>query len=206
MASVAGTDRGAGSGKGWKDVGALFRSCAESDLLAHGEVDPAIGAFDGEELQFLAWLRPFGKGHHGRPLLELSALAVLLGANRMVVSMGARAWSMDDPVPPVIEDADLRQRVVAMTFVDGSDGGDRLWSELSPFDLRDGEVVWQPTVHLDEGEGMVGELLRRSVVEARAQSQDAGAVRRQLRRVARRGHSVYLSEPLAHRLGEALVR
>ena len=187
------------SGPGWPDVADLFWSCAEADLADTGEVHPAFGAFRGHDLQFLAWLRPFAKGEHLVPVAELAALAVGLGSDRLALSIGARAWSLEDPVPPVTAGADLRQRVVAITLVEAA--GARCVTVLHPFTLDRDRVRWQRPVELPGGEGALHGLLVRALGSAGvAPGGDEAVLRSLVDALTARGHVLYLAEDLGRRL------
>lgn len=45
-------------------------------------------------------------------MIELLALAMALEADRLVFATAGRLTSLDDPIPPVTDGADLRQRTV----------------------------------------------------------------------------------------------
>lgn len=184
----------------WEDLEELFVRCAEDDLMRWGEVDPVYAAFRGTALQFLAWLRPFEKGAYADPLIELCALAMPLRSDRLALALTGRVWSMDDPIAPVTDEGDLRQRALVLTFVDGSAGRARLWTVLRPFDIEHGRVSWHDRQHLDGGEGWIGEALQTCVRKRRRLPADLAAMRSQAVRLIDLGHQLYLAENVAQRL------
>jgi hypothetical protein len=88
----------------WDEVEQFMIAEAERDLEAGNEVRPCFAAFACEAPLVLAFLRPFPKGGYHDPLIELLALAAPLNADRLKLSLSGRAWSMDDPIPPVDPD------------------------------------------------------------------------------------------------------
>lgn len=192
-------------GNRWEDLESLFVSSADSDLREHGEAQPAFAAFASEQLLFLAWLRHFDKGEYADPLIELLALAVPLCADRLAVSMSARVWSLDDPIPPVTEGTDLRQQVLAVTFVDGAHQGLDMWTMLHPFDLDAGEPVWHSPQRLDGGEGWIGQALQKSVLERGRMAARPEKIRQQAIRLDALGHQLFMSAEVLERFGGAAV-
>jgi hypothetical protein len=184
----------------WTD--AIFRECADDELARYAEVAPALAAFSGDELLFVAWLRPFAKGAYDRPVIELCALAVPLGGDRLALSMGARAWSLDKPVPRGQDGVDARQRVLITTYADGAGTDARVWNVVHPFDLDGDRVRWHEPTRLDGGEGWIADALA-AFVQTPDAARDARAeeVADQAERVVRLGHELYLSEACVDRLG-----
>lgn len=186
---------------GWDDVEELLVGFAGDDLADTGEVGPALLACRGEDLVFLAFLRPFEKGCYADPMIELLALAMPLSADRIAVSMAGRAWSLDDPIPPVADGVDLRQRAVVIQAVDGSGQQLRAWGSLHPFDLEGRRVTWHDTLRHDElPEGWIGQALRASVTCREELVASSADIRQQAQRCIRLGHDLYLGEEVARRL------
>lgn len=132
----------------WEDAEQLLVEDAVRALRAHGEVEPALVAFAGANLRFIAWLRPFEPGAYYEPMVELLSLAAPLDCDRLMVSFGARVWS-PETAPPVDEDGDHRQRAIVLHAVDGANGPPRVRSALRPFRFDPaGEVTldarWDP--------------------------------------------------------------
>lgn len=184
----------------WEDVDELFVRSATDDLVQRGEIQPALAAFAGDRLRFLAWIRPFEKGAYHKPLIELYALAGPLDADRIAVSMPARAWSLKDPIPPVSADADLRQRVLVVHLVDGSHGRPRCSSILHPFEEGDEGPSWQEPQRLPGGEGWIFAATELAVTKRTSLRTSDREIRKQAIRVSRLGHDLYLATDLHDRL------
>ena len=178
----------------WEDLEALFVACATEDLLTRGEVEPVLAAFAGPRLRFLAWLRPFEKGAYADPLIELCALAVLLDADRLALCMSGRVWSLNDPIAPVTEDVDLRERALVAFFVDGARGRPIAWSVIQPYDVEGDAVRWDDPRRLHDGSGWIPATLKLAVRKRGRPGRDGGDVRRQARRVDALGHGLYVPE------------
>ena len=183
----------------WDDVVEDLLGFAEDDLRRDGEVSPVLLAFSGEDERLVAWLRPFPKGAYHHPIGELLAITVPLGADRYAAMFSGRAWSVDDPIPPVSEDADLRQRVVTVTAVDGArrSRAPLHRNVLVPFDLLDdvGGITWGD--RLEDDEPLVGSWVPQALDAAArrpgAFSASDAALREQVARCSLLGHDVYLA-------------
>lgn len=128
----------------WEDAEGVLIEDAVRALRAHGEVEPALVAFAGANLRFVAWLRPFEPGAYYDPMVELLSLAAPLDCDRLMVSFGGRLWSPESG-PPVDEDGDHRQRAIVLHAVDGAEGSPRARSVLQPFRVEPGgDVVLEP--------------------------------------------------------------
>ena len=183
----------------WDDVEDLLVACAQDDLEDTGEVQPALVAFAGDALRFIAWLRPFAKGAYAEPLIELFALAAPLDADRLAVSVAGRAWSLEDPIPPVSADADLRQRILLLHRCDGASGTLRARSTLHAFDLTADGVAWGERHELGSGEGWIPRALEVAIrTRDRLRAPDA-EIGRQARRVVELGHALHVAPDVAHR-------
>lgn len=165
------------------------------------DVRPGFLAYAGSHPLFVAFLRPFLKGQHMDAVIELLALAAPLDADRLAVSIGARAWSLDDPIPPVIPGVgDLRQRVLVIEEVDGSTGRARGCSLAYPWSLEGGRVRWSDPLESTDVTGPLGQMLRVAVARRRELSADTASIREQAERCARLGHLIALAEPVNDRL------
>jgi hypothetical protein len=175
----------------WEDAEELLVAAAADDLREEGEVQPALVAFAGASLRFIAWVRPFEKGAYHQPLTELFALAAPLDCDRLMLSVAGRVWSLDDPIPPVSADADLRQRVLLVHVVDAADGPSRAFSVLHPFDLGAAGPQWGERRVLTSGEGWIPGALE-AIVNGREQLRaPVRDIARQAARVVRLGHDLY---------------
>ncbi|MBW3578545.1 MAG: hypothetical protein KY462_12550 [Actinobacteria bacterium] len=187
----------------WEDAERFLEATAELDLRAEGQVRPSLVAFDGEQLLFVAWPRPFDEGRYHAPLVELLALAAPLGADRLAAALPGRAWSFADPIPPVVDGVgDLRQRVLAIESVDAHRHPARRESIVRPFDLLDGEVRWHEPLRPGPSESWIGRALETAATTLRRRmrgSQHHVAVD-QATRCLDLGHELAFSQPVAERL------
>lgn len=104
----------------WADQADLLADLALIDL-ADGQIRPTLSAFRDDDPLLLATLRPFPPAGYHDPIIEVGALAMALGADRLALSLSGRAWSTRDPIPPVLDDVgDLRQHVLVVHLVDGT--------------------------------------------------------------------------------------
>jgi hypothetical protein len=140
----------------WHDQRDLLLDLAAADLRAGAPVRPTLVAFAGDQPLFLATLRPFARGRHADAVVEVGALALGLRADRLALSLAGRAWSTEDPIPPVSADADLRQRVVVVHAVDAAGAEPSGTTTVVPYDVAaDGAVALGPAVGDDAGQGWV---------------------------------------------------
>lgn len=139
----------------WEDQRHLLIDLAVADLRGGGDVLPSMAAFAGDQPLFLATLRPFDKGAHQDAILEVGALAVGLGADRLALSLSGRAWSLLDPIPPVLDDGcDLRQRVIVVHTADATTDDPMATSTIVPFDKgAEDRVVLGQAIADQAGEG-----------------------------------------------------
>jgi hypothetical protein len=177
----------------WTDHDELHRWLAEVDAP---DPAPHLLGFAGNRLLVVVRLRPFAPGAHQGPLVEALALALPLGSDRVSVALPGRAWSLDDPVPPVTAGADLRQRVLTQVSVDGH-GHDppALRMRLHPFHTpAGGGLVWQQPVDPGPGEGWIPDALVTLVAARHHVGGGASAddVAQQVDRLDRLGHHVLL--------------
>lgn len=189
----------------WEDVEATMVGFAAEDLAQGRAITPLLAAFAGDHLRFFAFLRPFAKREHGDALVELLALAMPLDADRLGLSLSARVWSLDDPMPPVSADGDLRQRALVCAFVDGSHGRPREDTVFHPYDLEDGDVRWHPPQRVGGGQGFVPAALTLAVRRRRQLRCDDAQILQQAERCVRLGHDLYLAPAVQHRLAEGAL-
>ena len=188
----------------WDEVLDVAVGFAEDDLRDSDEVRPAMFAFRGEQPLFVAFVRPFPEGGYADPLIELFALAGGLRTDRLALSMPARAWSLEDPIPPVSDDGDLRQRVLAIELADGWRGRTRTTSILAPFDvLPDRSVRWGERQDMGKGESWIGDGVRLTVQQRARLRAPLREVRHQAERCAKLGHELIVAPEIAKRLLDA---
>lgn len=199
------------------DQVSVLKNLACASLAHHGFTYTMLLAHRGDEPLFLALLRLYGHGDHLDPLREALTLATPLGADRVAFCSTGRAWSMDDPVAPVCDDGDLRQRVIVVCQGDASPEygkAERVFSYLWP--LEECLVGNEPSI-LPGGEGPMNVLMHQAAVAGRVvrdtmpnpwEDEDclkAGAAR--LLELEQLGHSVIsLGPKLEHTMGLWLDR
>lgn len=194
----------------WADTVEFCRVLARADVRARGGVRPTILGFAAETFLGMVELRPHGDREYQDPLVEALALLVPLGADRLTLLASGRIWSLDDPIPPVTGDGDLRQAVAMVVSVDRHERVEPATATvLFPFDrLASGVVVWQDRVEIDEeGEGPIPTLLRVILGEGDGYHSDELTLGRQALRLIRLGHDLCLpdGEGADHRLARCLA-
>ncbi|HVL98937.1 MAG TPA: hypothetical protein VM324_06580 [Egibacteraceae bacterium] len=187
----------------WHDVERFTVQTATADLLGRGEVRPLLVGFMGEEQCVVAFLRGFPNGAYTDPIIEVLALAMALGADRLAFAAAGRLTSLDDPIPPVTEDADLRQRALVVEYADGAGPTPLQHSCIHPFTLSSSGVVWDVTLHLTGGRGWIPDALRIAVSsgdQLAGEATDAD-IRSQAERCVTLGHDLALGPTVRARLG-----
>lgn len=186
----------------WESSEEFLLGVAENDLRRDGSVQPCLTAFAGEQPLLVGWLRPHPPGGYVQPVVELLALAGPLGADRLHLSVSGRAWSLDDPIPPVSGDADLRQRAVVLMRADGHGRTEaRMASAIHPFDLDGDVVTWHDRVDPGPPEGPLPDLFRTSVIVMRDLHAPIDQLRDQARRCVLLGHTLALAPIVETQLG-----
>ena len=187
----------------WNEVDEFLREEATADLEEAGDIRPSLVAFRGEEPLFVAFLRSFEKGRYADPIIELLALAGPLGADRLALSVGGRAWSLEDPIAPVLHGVgDLRQRVLCTISVDGAGGAITSEGSVHPFTLTaDGAVRWEPAVRSAAAETWIRGALELAVERRASLRASERDIRRQARRCAALGHLIAFADGVAQELG-----
>jgi hypothetical protein len=188
---------------------------AEGELLGIAGVDVQLGvpprstlaAYRGDEPVALTELRPFAPGEIVDALVEVLALLLPLGADRVALAAPARAWSLDDPAAGEVAGFDLRPSVVLVTTVDGHERATPdLRNSLHPYGVDDhGGAGWLPTPLPDDlgaPEGPVAAALSCLVGgrEALTAQLDEQAIVLQFARCLLKGHAVVLAPPFAAQL------
>jgi hypothetical protein len=130
----------------WAEVPDRLLALAAGDLDAGDHPRPRLAAHRGDDALAIATLRPFEAGEILDAVIELLALFVPLGADRVCVAFPCRVWSPLDPIPPRVEDdgIDLRQPAVVVGTADGHDGACRTAAAVHPFVTHEhDEWGWQ---------------------------------------------------------------
>ncbi|MFU8839181.1 MAG: hypothetical protein ACNA8R_00480 [Nitriliruptoraceae bacterium] len=138
----------------WDEVPAYLLEVAHRDLGVAPVPLPSLVAFAGDRPIAIGVLRPFDANGPVPALIELLALLLPLGVDRLALTLTGRAWSSEDPVPPVCEDGDLRQPVLVLITADASRGTCALTSELRAILPED-----DPSAGWRLGEGLTGDEL-----------------------------------------------
>lgn len=126
----------------WEEVPGYLLELAHRDLDLGSEPLPSIAAFAGDEPVAVGVLRPFDRSGPVPPLIELLALLLPLGVDRIGLTLSGRAWSLADPIPAVCEDGDLRPQVLLLLYADASSGACTIDTELRAI-LPDDEPGWR---------------------------------------------------------------
>jgi hypothetical protein len=103
----------------WDDVEGFLLHGALLELDRGFAPMPALAAFSGEDPVAFGNLRPFEPGEVVPALVEVLALLLPLGVDRLALLLPARAWSLRDPIPPVTDEIDLRTPVLVVVRGDG---------------------------------------------------------------------------------------
>jgi hypothetical protein len=187
---------------GFEDAEPLLLCLLADDVEDGRGSAPTLLAFAGDRPLGSVRLRPHAPGELVTVLVEVLALVLPVGADRIVLGLPGRAWSTADPITPVADGVDLRQPVAVTVVADAHRGPCRLRIRLHPFDLDEqGRWVWQQEVdlggHLDAPVVAALQVLldRRGDVAARATS--GGQLAAQFGRVLLLGHEVSLTPPTA---------
>ena len=194
----------------WGDAAASLLATAADDLDAGGPPAPTLLAYRGEEPVAVVTLRPFDPGDLLQALLEVLALLLPLGVDRLALSVSGRAWSLDDPIPPVTDGADLRARVLLLTFADAHEGPCHTRVEVHPFETEEDGWCFGPALDLDDTGATDAALDQALTVlldgrEELASSTDDRALAAQLGRVLLLGHLLALSPPTAEHLQDLVA-
>lgn len=193
----------------WDDITDHLLVQATIDLDTGTPPRPALVGYEGEEPLAVVGLRPFGPGEVATALAELLDLLLPLGADRLALAVPGRAWSLDDPIPPVLDDVDLRRTVLTILTVDGHGHGRPAFDGwLFPYE-RDatGEPVWDAGEHVGAPEGPVTDTLRRLVQRPTRPRGPRPSTETVLRfaRCVLVGHTISLSPPIADHLASVGV-
>lgn len=189
----------------WSDQVPLLIDLATADLEAGDPVRPTMVAFRGDQPLFIATLRPFVSGDHHDPIIEVGALAGGLGADRVLLSLAGRAWSLDDPIPPVLPGhGDLRQHVVVLHQADAGADDPLALSTVVPIDLQgDGSVRTGPALTDQAAEGWVPRALMTIVAGGIRGGFDLADLGLQVRRCEALGHRIAWSPTVTDLVGRA---
>ncbi len=182
----------------WEGRRAFLLDEARDDLERGEEVRPCLLAWRGDRPLLVAYLRPYRRGGHVDALVEVLSVAAPLGADRLALSVGGRAWSLRDPVTPVIDGVgDLRQRVVVLEQVDATSGRIVMGTLAVPFRLDDRrQVTWLPPVDSEETISRACTALAASIHHRGRFAAEPDRIRRRAQACVAAGHQLALSAPV----------
>jgi hypothetical protein len=190
----------------WDEAPGYLLELANRDLAASPVPLPSVVAFAGDRPMAVGVLRPFDGGGPVPALIELLALLLPLGVDRVALTLTGRAWSAEDPVPPVCDDGDLRQPVLVLVTADASHGPCTLTSELRAIQ-PDGDAAqgWRLSEALTGDELPEAPLVDalRILLDHRDELEDGTsdqALLTQLGRILLLGHALVLAPEPAERL------
>lgn len=178
----------------WDTRERLFLDEAGRDLEAGADPRACLLAYRGEEPLLIAFLRRFVSGDHAQALLEVLALVMPLQPDRLALSIAARAWSLKDPIPPVLDDgADLRQRVLVVVEAEAAR---EATSWMRPFDLVAGVATWGDRLDEPRPTGDVASMVALAVQPEHQITASDRDLRDQAERCLDLGHLVLAGIPL----------
>lgn len=177
---------------------------AADDLDAGGVPTATLHAYHGDHLLATVMLRPVESGGSVQALIEVLALLLPLGADRLALCLPGRAWPVDDPLPPVDAQLDLRQPVLVIGTIDGTRRPARATMSVHALHLDDHGWRWTDTLDAQVVDDAPVIDTARRLLDGRdvLDVADDGDLRvaAQLGRVLLLGHLVALSPAAAARL------
>jgi hypothetical protein len=195
----------------WDEVELDLRVEATLALDGGGAPQPVLAAFRGPEPLGVAGLRPFAHDGLLTALVEIMALLLPLGADRVALALAGRPEPQaGGAVRIVLSDAELAVErgalaLLAISVEARGPGPCRLRSRLHPLVREEGRWHWRPddAADLDARSCEVTSALA-TLVDGRGTLADedpaAGRLHHQLARCLLRGHRVALAPGVAARL------
>ena len=190
----------------WSDAEAFLLDDATRDLAVGVGPLPVLVAAIDDEVVALGTLRPFDDGGPVPALVEVLALLLPLGVNRVALRLSGRAWSTLDPIPPVSDAGDLRARVLVLVQADGLSSPCRISCQLHELRPEPASQGWTLGAAIVDAEAApVAPLIealdilldRRDELE---EDVTGAALVAQLGRILLLGHELALAPELAFRL------
>lgn len=108
--------------RNWDDVEAWLRSVAEDDRSHDGCIRPTLVAFATHRPLLMVRCRAFAAGEGAAALREILDIALPLGADRIAMSFGGRAWKVDGHARPRDDRSTLRE-ILLIAVAQRSSGG-----------------------------------------------------------------------------------
>lgn len=175
----------------WEDAEDFLIDAATTDLREADSVCPALVAFAGATLRFVAWLRPFDDGAYRDPLIELLALAAPLDSDRLMLSAGARMRPLDG-TPPGDGEGEDGQRAIVLHRVDAAEDPVVCRSALYPCTGTVGELTVGARLDPGPATGWIPDALAAAVAERARLRASWADIAAQAARVERLGHVLWL--------------
>ncbi len=196
----------------WEQSERFLLDLAAGDLAAGGWPLPTLLACIDDEAVAVDTLRPFDEEGPVPALVEVLALLLPLGINRVALLLPGRAWSTIDPIPPVTDEGDLRARVLMLVQADGLHRPCRHVSRVRELHEEPGDGRWRIGEVVIEGSeepeapvlDALGILLDRR--DELRRDTTGSALVAQLGRVLLLGHQLALAPRLAVPLTHASAR
>ncbi len=188
-------------GERWEDIETFLLQEAEWDIRQGDPVRPCMVAFRGDQPLFCGFARPQRGDEEtwSGPVFELTVLAAGMGADRVAISFSGRVTSSADPIPPVTDGVDLRQRAVVIEVVDGHHRATSGTSILYPFD--GGDVDRDGRHELGESDGWITQLLVTAVASRHRLVASKEDLREQAALCIARGHLIGFDPYAVERFG-----
>jgi hypothetical protein len=168
---------------------------------------PLLVAFAGEQSVAVAQLRPFTRDDALQALIEVLALLLPLGTDRVALALPALACVADpDPAPDVVDEATLvdGQLLVLVATAEAGTPETRLRGRVHALEQRDGRWHWlAETAEIDPGSFELTDALGLLLEQRgglRPRDPAAGELLQQLARCLLLGHLISLSDDTADRL------
>lgn len=187
----------------WDLVEPSLLALAANDLDAGRPPLAMLVAFAGPEPLAVVTLRPFPPGGLLQPVIEVLALVIPLGTDRLALSLAGRVWPLDEAQPDAVETDDVTP-VVTVTVADGCrNDAATLTTTLHPYEVGASGWRWgDPITPPEAPEGEVPSALV-TILDARRDLTAAGRgeaeLAAQLGRVLLLGHVVALAPGAAAR-------
>lgn len=168
------------------DQVAVLTGLAGAELAEGGAIVPTVvGGTDTPKA--LVSLPAFAAGEHLAALLPALSLLWALGCSRIIASFTGRAWSLKDPIAPVLEDgADMRQHVLIIADVTAAEAT----THIIPIDGR--ELRTAETITTSGVRGHIVEMMRTVVTGDSPDPADAVLLLiEQEQRMTASGYTIY---------------